>query len=303
MCKKYSLHALLTCIALLSIAALASDQGNLSKEGKSAAHVYVFNRDDDRLQISLFIDGSLVDSKKVSSENEAEFGTYYLDEGEHTFTITWWDEDTRKGYQSSVTAAVKHDTPVTLYTEKNDAPEKFYLTVLVRNENEKNLDVCLYIDDKFERCTNAKKGSMTEVGKIKLESGMHNISVRWKDPETEIEYRRGRSLELTGDDAVVIYAPKGVAFKKEVSHSRAQSERSLASSQPSQNSTKKETSGNISTRSENSSASTAPKSGGVSAVRNTKVERDAEGQEIASNEKLYVYVLIIAIAVYLLLRS
>ncbi|MBC7080353.1 MAG: hypothetical protein H5T42_07800 [Methanothrix sp.] len=299
------MHALLTCIALLSIAALASDQGNLSEEGKSAAHVYVFNRDDDRLRVSLFIDGSLVDSKEVSSENEAEIGTYYLDDGEHSFTITWWDEDTRKSYESSVTATVKYDMPVTLYTEKNDEPEKFYLTVLVRNENDRDLDVCLYIDDKFERCTNAKKSAMTEVGKIKLESGMHNISVRWKDPDTEIEYRKSRSVDLIGDDAVVIYAPKGVAIKKESSRSGDQKTAQEKSSQSSQSSLKKETDSTISSnKSENSSANTAPKTE-VSALRTAKqtVERDAEGQNIITNDHMYIYVLIVALAVYLLFRS
>lgn len=300
MSKKPTWHALLLCIALLSIAALASDQGNFSEEGRSAAHVYVFNRDDDRLRISLFIDGSLVDSKDVSSEDEVEFGTYYLDEGEHNFMMTWWDEDTRKSYESSMRTTVKYDTPVTLYTEKNNAPEKFYLTVLVKNENDRDLDVCLYIDDKFERCTTAKKNAMTEVGKIKLESGMHNISVRWKDPDTEIEYRRSRSVDLLRDDAVVIYAPKGVAIKKETGRSTAQNAgTSPAYSQPAQSSIKKEpdVSGN---RSENSSVNTAPKTGEVSALRTTKqaVERE---QNLISTD--YIYALIIALAVYLLFRS
>ena len=304
---KNPLRALLVCIAILSSAALASDRGNYSDsggEGNSAAHVYVFNRDDDRLRISLFIDGSLVDSRDISSENEAEFGTYHLDEGDHSFTISWWDEDTRKSYESSVTAAVKYDTPVTLYTEKNDAPEKFYLTVLVKNENERDLDVCLYIDDKFERCTAAKKNSMTEAGKIKLESGRHNISVRWRDPDTEIEYRRSRSVDLSRDDVVVIYAPKGVVFKKEANRSRAQNiETSLSSSQSSK---KKETDGNLSSnRSENISVSAAPKTGDVSALRMTKQasERDAKGQDPSSNNHIYIYALIVALAVYLLFRN
>ncbi|MGB9902089.1 hypothetical protein, partial [Methanothrix sp.] len=256
--------------------------------------------------VSLFIDSSLVDSKEVSSENEVEFGTYQLDEGEHRFTITWWDEDTRKSYESSVTAAVKYDTPVMLYTEKNDEPEKFYLTVLVRNENDKDLDLCLYIDDKFERCTNAKKNAMTEAGKIKLESGMHNLSVRWKDPDTEIEYRRIRRVDLSRDDAVVIYAPKGVEIKKESSRSGDLKAAQEKSSQSSQSSIKKETDNNVSSnKSGNSSENTAPKTGEVSALRRTKqtVERDAEGQNITTNDHMYIYVLIIALAVYLLFRS
>lgn len=294
-------HALLVCIALLSCAVDASDRGNSSDSAEtSAAHVYVFNRDDDRLRVSLFIDGSLVDSKDVSSENEAEFGTYYLGEGEHSFTITWWDEDTRKSYESSLKTAVKYDTPVTLYTEKNDAPEKFYLTILVKNENERDLDVCLYVDDRFERCTNAKKNSMTEAGKIKLDSGRHNVSVRWKDPETDIEYRKSRSVDLIGDDAVVIYAPKGAAIKKEVrSAGQNAGTTQRVSSQPSQSSREPDVSGN---RSENISANAAP--GEISALKTTNqaVERNARGQNLTSNG-VYIYALVIALAVYLLFRS
>lgn len=310
MIKKMPLHTLLVCIALVSVAALASDRGSCSGSGvedTSAVHVYVFNRDDDRLRISLFIDDRLVDSKDVSSESEAEFGIYDLEKGEHRFTISWWDEDTRKSYESSVTTDVKYETPVTLYTEKNDAPEKFYLTVLVKNENDRDLDVCLYIDDKFERCAAARKNSMTEVGKIKLESGGHNISVRWKDPDTEIEYRRSRRVDLIRDDAVVVYAPKGVVIKKETGRSRAQNtETPLDSSQPSQSSMKREPSGSVHTnRSENSSVNTAPKTDEVSALRTTKqaVARETEGQNHVLSDQMYIYAFIIAIAVYLLSRS
>ncbi|MCX8207444.1 MAG: hypothetical protein N3G75_06390 [Methanothrix sp.] len=281
--------------------------GNSSGEVTSAAHVYVFNRDDDRLRISLFIDSILIDSLEVSSESEAEFGTYYLNKGEHRFTITWWDDDTRKSYETSATATVEHDMPVVLYTEKNDAPDKFYLTVLVKNENDKDLDVCLYIDDKFERCTIAKKSSMTEADKIKLERGMHNISVRWKDPETEIEYRKIRRVDLTGDDAVVIYAPKGVSLKKELSHSKAQKpENSIESSKTSQSSTKKDPAGNASdNRTDNRSLNTAPKTGEVSDLRTPKqaAERIAEEPHHILNEQMYLYAFIISLAVYLLFRS
>lgn len=308
MSKKQLWHALIACIALLSSAAHASDQGNLTGgDEKSTAHVYVFNRDDDRLRISLFIDGALIDSRDISSENEAEFGMYNLDKGEHSFTITWWDEDTRKSYETSVMRAVKNETPVTLYTERNDAPEKFYLTVLLRNENELDLDVCLYVDDKFERCTSAKKSSMTEAGKIRLESGMHNISVRWRDPETEIEYWKSRSVDLIRDDAVVVYAPKGVSFKKESSRNIAQkTATTLASSQPTQNSTKKEPAGNVSTnRSANSSVNTAPKTVEASTLRTKKqaFERDTEGRIHIMDEQIYIYAFLIALAVYLLFRS
>lgn len=298
-------HAFIACIALLSGAVNVSDHWNhTGGEESSAAHVYVFNRDDDRLRVALFIDGEFVDSREVSSESEAEFGIYNL-EGEHSFTITWWDEDTRKSYETSVVMVVKNATPVTLYTEKNDAPEKFYLTVLVKNDNERDLDVCLYIDDKFERCTNAKKSSMTEAGKIKLERGMHNISVHWRDPETEIEYRKSRRVDLIRDDAVVLYAPKGVAFKKGAS-SRAQiSDASQAPSQPSQSSPKKEAANNLSTNSsETRSSITSPKTVELSTLKTTRqaVDRVEEWQNRTSND-LYIYAFIIALAVYLLFRS
>lgn len=305
MSNKLRWHAFIACIALLSGAANASEQGNyIGGEESSVAHVYVFNRDDDRLRVSLFIDGAFVDSREVSSESETEFGIYNL-EGEHSFTITWWDEDTRKSYETSVVIVVKNDTPVTLYTEKNDAPEKFYLTVLVKNDNERDLDVCLYIDDKFERCTNAKKSSMTEAGKIKLESGMHNISVRWRDPETEIEYRKSRRVDLIRDDAVVLYAPKGVTFKKVASSIAQISDASQVPSQYSQSSPKKEPANNLSANiSETSSLITSPKTVELSTLKTTSqaVDRGEKWQNRTSND-LYIYAFIIALAVYLLFRS
>ena len=51
-------------------------------------HVYVFNKDDDYLKVSLFIDSMLKDSYDISSDSEKKFNAYPLPKKSHNFKIT-----------------------------------------------------------------------------------------------------------------------------------------------------------------------------------------------------------------------
>ncbi len=321
MCKRNAGFALVVCLLMYSItaysiaAALDEDSttssqtaSNSSTEGR--AHVYVFNRDDDRLRISLFIDDTLMASKEISSEEETKFGEYSLNEGEHSFRISWWDEDTQKKYLESVVVYVNDDTPVHIYTSKNAAPEKFYLSILVKNENDRDLDVCLYIDERFERCSVAKKSSLTEVGKIKLESGRHNLSVRWIDPETEIEYQKSRSVELSRDDAVMIYTPKGVIFKKDADKSKKSSQNANSSQEKAdERITESKNDVSVSTKKNISTNASAEDYQGRIEFDAIKVKEPSEQTVKNSANKQdnptykYIYAALIVFAVYLLFRS
>jgi hypothetical protein len=57
------------------------------------------------------------------------------------------------------------------------------------------------------------KESSAELGKIKLKEGIHNLSVRWQDDDTRIEYEKTKKLMVKRDEVVIFYAPKGVSFE------------------------------------------------------------------------------------------
>ncbi len=180
------------------------------------AVVYVFNKDDDKLSVSLFIDSELKDTKDVYKEKEVKFGTYPVEEGPHKLEISWWDDDTKKSYVEERVEEIYSEKAVTLYTTENKEPEEFEVRVLVRNENEDELDVYLYIDDEYEKQKEVKKKSTADLGKYDLEVGVHEFSVRWQDPETKIEYEKRKTVNVDGKDVVTFYAPKGVFFETEV---------------------------------------------------------------------------------------
>ncbi len=180
------------------------------------AVLYVFNKDDDKLSVSLFIDSELKDTKDVYKEKEVKFGTYSVEAGPHKFEISWWDDDTKKSYVEERVEEIYSENAVTLYTTENKESEEFEVRVLVRNENEDELDVYLYIDDEYEKQKEVKKMSTADLGKYDLVVGVHEFSVRWQDPETKIEYEKRKTVNVDGKDVVTFYAPKGVFFETEV---------------------------------------------------------------------------------------
>ncbi len=176
-------------------------------------HVYVNNLDDDRLSVSLFIDSEIKDTEDVSSKSETKFGEYALTPEDHKFKIAWRDEDTKKNYEEELLQEINSSSSLILYTLKNDAPEKFDLSVKVENENDKSLDAFLYVDGGLEKSKELPKDSTADLGTISLEEGIHDLCLRWCDPETRIEYEKRKKVNIEGDDAVIFYAPKGVAFE------------------------------------------------------------------------------------------
>ena len=186
---------------------------NSSFDGPYDVHVYVTNKDDDSLDVSLFIDSELKETKSVSSDSEAKFDGYSLSKGVHRFKITWWDEDVKKSFESEDIKDVREETSVNLYTILNDEPEKFDLAVKLTNENTKDLVAYLYVDDNFEKNKEISGESTSDMGTLSLEEGVHNISVRWRDKDTKIEYVKKKKVVVTKDDVVIFYVPVGISFE------------------------------------------------------------------------------------------
>lgn len=178
-----------------------------------AVHVYITNNDNERLKIALFIDDDLKDSKEIASDSEAKMDSYELLAGPHSFKITWWDEDVRRSFEMEEMRDVREDLSVNLYTMQHSAPEKFDVTVKLTNENKLALDAFLYVDGSFEKSKEVGKESTSDIGTIKMEEGVHNLSVRWRDKETGIEYEKSRKIAVQREEAVAFYAPQGVSFE------------------------------------------------------------------------------------------
>ena len=186
---------------------------NKSSEHSFNVHVYVSNKDDDSLKTSLFIDSELMDTKDISSGSEKEIGSYPLNIGAHVFKITWWDEDTKESYEAEETRHIQNETSVNLYITQNKEPEKFDISVKLTNDNPKGLEAYLYVDDNFEKNKAVSKESTSDMGTISLEEGTHNLSVRWQDKDTKIEYEKKKTILVSRDEAVIFYVPQGISFE------------------------------------------------------------------------------------------
>jgi len=289
-------------------------------------HVYITNDDNERLKVSLFIDNELKESKELSADSETKIDTYQLSKGPHRFKITWWDEDVKKSFEAEEQKSIEEETSVNLYTILHDALEKFDISVKLTNENENSLEAYLYVDGSFEKSKEVSKDSTADLGTIKLEEGIHNLSVKWQDTETRIEYEKTRKIAVSKEDVVVFYAPKGVSFEaeKSIASSEKSSYSSSYSSTKSATATKESYQTTKTTEKDNDSfansseklpisEATSSKSSITNAETKSFSSRDTEGEKERQNrpisasalddsDKIYLYAILVIIAVYLILR-
>ncbi|MFB3763879.1 MAG: hypothetical protein ACE14P_01370 [Methanotrichaceae archaeon] len=290
--------------------------------GPCDVHVYVFNRDDDYLKVSLFIDSILKDANDVSSDSEKMFNIYPLPAGSHDFKITWWDEDTKSSYEAEEIKEIQGETPINLYTSKHEEPEKYDIKVKLVNENQKDLTADLYVDDNLEKSIDIDKDSTSDFGTQDLEEGSHNLSVRWQDKDTKIQYEKRKQITVYKDDTVTFYAPEGVSFEAkksvpepEVPRAYSVDEMSASSSNEdvtsayNQSDPSTNTIGNTSNSfSSGISAVSSENSGTPQAYSDSSAESSTYtiGKEIKTAKAiddgygLYVYLALVGLAVYLI---
>jgi hypothetical protein len=284
-------------------------------------HVYVTNKDNERLKVSLFIDFELKDTKELSSDSELKINSYPLLKGPHLFKITWWDEDVKRSYETQELKDIQNETSINLYTSNHEAPEEFEISVKLINENSHDLEAFLYVDNSFEKSKEVSKDSTTELGTIKLEEGVHNLSVRWQDRDTKIEYEKTKKITVTRDDVLVFYAPQGISF--EAKQSALQSEKSVNSQEKkdivieksgltNDTATDDQLTDKITTA-ENASSTNKVASKSIANVetRTNNLPEKASYHEKANplstddlqdSDKIYLYAVLVIVAVYLILR-
>ncbi len=241
-CIKSTVHrlVLIFCLAAFSLAAinlangsiadLAPDNSTLNNstsenstsdvnesaiKGVKTAEVaaYVYNDDDDSLDVSLYIDSVPKGRTDVSKGEEEAFGNYTLNLGFHRFKITWKDPDTEKVYESEQKEEITDDDVISLYTTEHNEPDEHDLTVSVKNENDKSTNAYLYIDGIYENNKEISEESTDDFSSASVEEGVHDISVRWLDPYTNDQYEKTKRITIEGDSAVIFVASRGASFE------------------------------------------------------------------------------------------
>ena len=185
-----------------------------STEDTDKAYVTVFvdNRDDDKLDIELYIDGNYKKNKKVSKDTKEEYSSYTLDEGIHTFEIRWHDHDTDEDYVKTEEHSVSGTTAITLRTDEHtEDDDKISAHVHVKNLDDDDLDVYLYIDEVYRKYKSISSGSVGDYGEYEFEEDeetLHSFKIKWFDPGTEEDYEKITRSYITSEEAATLYVDK-----------------------------------------------------------------------------------------------
>ena len=184
---------------------------------KAHVTVSVKNRDDDKLDIELYIDGEYKKDETVPKDIKKEYSSYTLDEGDHSFMIRWDDPDidTDKPYDYEKTEVhyVSGKIAITLTTDEHtEDDDKLSATVYVKNLDDDDLDaVYLYIDGVYRKYKSISSGSMVEYGEYEFEGdedALHSFKIEWFDPGTDVTYEKIVRSYITGEEAVTLYVDK-----------------------------------------------------------------------------------------------
>jgi len=192
----------------------ANVNGTVSENARKAeVAAYVYNDDDDSLDVSLYIDSVPKGKADVSSGEEETFGNFSLDQGIHRFKIIWKDEDTEKLYESEIKKDIKGDDAVSLYTAGHNEPEEYDLTVSVKNENDREITAYLYVDGIYQDSQDISEESTDDFSSASVEEGVHDVSFKWLDPYTNDQYEKTKRVAVEGDSAVIFVASIGTSFQ------------------------------------------------------------------------------------------
>ena len=161
---------------------------------KYTVTVYVKNLDDDKLDIHLLVDGNDEGFESVSSGKTTDYDDYDLEEGVHTFKIKWFDTDTDKWHEKTEEHTITDVTTITLLTEENnDEDNMISARVYVKNNDDDPVNVYLYIDDTYKTYETIEAGDTCdyeEDGYEFDEEESHSFTIKWIDPDTDVEYEK-----------------------------------------------------------------------------------------------------------------
>ena len=176
--------------------------------------IFVENRDDDDLFVKLSIDGDFEEQDEISDgDNEKYCDGRRMPEGTHTFKIEWHDHDTSKDYVKTKECSVSGTTAVTLMTDEHtEDDDKLSARVYVKNLDNDDLDVYLYIDEVYKKYKKiSSNGSIGDYGEYEFEEdedALHSFKIEWSDPGTDVTYEKIVRSYITTEEAVTLYVDK-----------------------------------------------------------------------------------------------
>ena len=192
----------------------STDKTSTPDTPKATVAIFVENRDDDELDVYLYIDGAFQDQYAIKKDQNKEFyGSRKLPEGVHTFEIRWYDPDTDEKYVKTEDHSVSGTTAVALMTDEHteDDVDKLIAHVHVTNLDDDDPDVYLYIDGVYRKYKSISSGSTDNYGEYEFEEdedALHSFRIEWLDPGTNETYEKIVRSYITTEEAVILYVDK-----------------------------------------------------------------------------------------------
>ena len=176
--------------------------------------VYVKNIDDDKLDVHLLVDGNDEGFERISSGKTEEYDDYSMEEGVHTFTIRWFDIDTDEWYEKTEEHTITDVTTIILQTDEHaEDKDKISAQVYAKNLDNDDLNVYLYIDDKYKTYMSISSNSTGDYGEYEFEGdedALHSFKIIWHDLGTDEEYEKITRSYITSEEAITLYIDKHV---------------------------------------------------------------------------------------------
>jgi hypothetical protein len=206
-------------IALSFTLILVLIQGAVFAVTSSKTQVYINNADDDSLWIKFYLDGGYMSSKMAFRNTTKYFAFYKLSEGPHELKIEWKDPDTCEWQEKTeVVNATGEDITATISVVPNSAStckkaelakkSTSYgrLNVYVRNIDDDNLFTMLFVNkDRKKERTVAPNTTVKFIKISSLTPGSYNITIRWKEPDTNEWFEKTKEITVTeGDNNITI---------------------------------------------------------------------------------------------------
>ncbi|MDD4161510.1 MAG: hypothetical protein PHW87_03425, partial [Methanothrix sp.] len=195
----------------------ASSQVGVAPNTSNCTQIYINSiyKEVQFSEVYLFIDGKEEDYlSTINGYGITGFPRYkktdeFIKPGKHTFTAMWRDPSTRRFQNNSVTQEIRLNELNKVTIDVFLRPV-YNLKVSAKNENDGNIVAYLYVDEDFIDGKLLKEG-WDSFESIEINSGSHEVSIRWLDPITNKEYQKKKKIFVDGEESLLFIATKGMS--------------------------------------------------------------------------------------------
>lgn len=214
-CPMRNAYLMVVFIFALSSTSIVADSQNDTTSNCTQIFINNIYQDEKFSEGYLYIDGKEEDYlSTIPGNDRTPFPRYrktdeFIKPGKHTFTVAWRDPLTGRFQSNSVTQEIRLNELNEVTIDVFLRPV-YNLKVSAKNENEDSTVAYLYVDNDFVASRLLKEG-WDSFESIAINSGSHEVSIRWLDPITNKEYQKKKKIFVDGEESLLFITTKGMS--------------------------------------------------------------------------------------------